>query len=272
MPDSQFKPDETSADYDHNMKAIKRVRDVYGGIDTLRAGGEAYLPMFKSEEKNQEKYNKRLGRTKNINIFGDIIESLTRKPFSDEVMVNKSSGELDDFFGNVNGFDDNLHQYAEDVFEDALLDGVCFILVDYLNGGGETIADEKANGARPLWVKYRAEDVLQVYSQSVNGQEQITEARLREINRDEDGKNIERIRILKHPVGGSPTFEVWKREKKNARNATSDEFTLEVEETALDVEMIPLVPVIVGKRDGKTWRIRPPLLMPPIFKSNSTRT
>ena len=57
----------------------------------------------------------------------------------------------------------------------------------------------------------------------------------------------------------SPTWELWRRREQNERGEDGSQWARESGPTTLPLDRIPMVPVILGKRDGMSWRIDPPL-------------
>ncbi len=248
----------------------RMVSSIMGGVRTMRAGGEAYLPKFEAE--GREAYNKRLSTARMTNIFADVIYNLAVRPFEQPVQLGENTTQqLKDFAEDVDGTGDDLTMFAARVFRHALEDGITWVLSDHTKsvdlGRPLTVAEEREMGSRPLWAEYRAADMLAVYSERVNGEERFTEARLRETSVDRDGfeeKTIERVRVLRHAEGSAPTWELWRKKESAAapagQNVVGEEWELEEGPHDYDgIDVIPLVPIVFGHRQGNGWLVDPPL-------------
>jgi hypothetical protein len=128
-------------------------------------------------------------------------------------------------------------------------------------------------GARPYWVHINPEKLIAVYSKFLNGTEVIFHARIDEPAIELDGyeeKEVKRIREFnREPIMGSDEKIVgfhpatWKLLKENReKDKTTGKETVSweiVEEGDISIGIIPLVPIILGERDGTSWRVKPPL-------------
>lgn len=235
---------------------------IRGGVDTMRAAGTRFLPQFARE--SDEAYESRVQNARMTNIFeADIVADLAQRPFTRNVMIGKDMNpQLAEFAADdVDRRGNDLHVFGGRIFKAAIRDGITWVLVDYPGGPSKdrTVAEEKALGLRPFWAHYRAADVIAVYSEFRKGQEVITEARLREERIERDGfaeKKIKQIRVLKHPMGGKPTWEMWEEDTKKNTVAPWARVT---EPQEMDIDSIPLIPIILGDREGASWRYTPPL-------------
>jgi hypothetical protein len=55
------------------------------GAEAIKLAGDAYLPKFAGEPKDD--YETRLGLAKFTNIYRDVLEGLASKPFEDEIQL-----------------------------------------------------------------------------------------------------------------------------------------------------------------------------------------
>ena len=241
---------------------LMMVKSIMGGITAMREGRETYLPKFESEEFLS--YDKRVDNACMTNVFADIVENISQKPFKEKTTLTEDSTEvLTEFAEDLDGRQTNLHSWAAMMFESALVDDMTWTLIDYTQGipEGASVAEERAMGARPIWVHYLSCDVLAVYSEVVAGKEQLTEVRLRETDLEHDGfaeKEVQYIRVFRHPPGqAQPTWELWK--EKVDGHAAADGWEIAVPPTTLNIDVIPMVPVIFGRRRSTSWIVKPPL-------------
>lgn len=259
-------PDTPSSDYEAMAPHWRKVETILGGADAMRESGEAFLARM--PEETTENYEFRRQTAKFTNVFGDVVANLAQRPFSKQLEIEDSAPPLiEDFVEDVDAAGNHMHVFAGETFFNAIGAGVDWILVDHTRGVGEgaTVADERAAGSRPYWVRYPASSVLAVYSAQVNGREEFVHVRLLEMHLERDGygeKTERRVRILnREPLEGGgygpATYEVWKEEERVARDEAR--WTLIEGPAPITIGIIPLVPVLAGRRIGKTWRVHPPM-------------
>lgn len=261
-------PDDLSGDIKAMMPYWHKATTMLAGTDAMRAAGQRYLPRFPNETESD--YAFRLKTAKFTNIFGDIVETLSAKPFAKEIKVDKVDGAIKGLIENVDAQGNHIHRFASNVFYSAIASGMDWILVDYTKtkGAAKTIADEKALGARPYWVHVPGPQVIAVYSANIQGIETLVHFRIKECSTERDGwteREIERVRVFNREVmvdetgqmvAQPATWEVWEEKKDET---TKKEVWLKIDEGQVTIGIIPLVPVITGRRDGLSWRVQPPL-------------
>jgi hypothetical protein len=259
-------PDTPSADHAAMSAYWEMIDAILGGVTTMRAGGEKYLPKFEVEADNE--YKARLKQAKFTNVFRDIVENLAQRPFSKEVHVEDGvSADLKAFADDVDARGNSLHVFAGEVFFAGIAKAVDWIMVDYTQGvpPNATIADEKRLGVRPFWRRYPAQSVLAAYSATVQGREEFVHVRLSEPVTIRDGfKEVvkNRVRVLDRPqiapgVYGPATYEVWEHTESTA--GVVAEWELIEGPAPLTIGIIPLVPFITGRRIGMSWNMHPPM-------------
>jgi len=226
------------------------LRDLLGGTRAMREAGEVRLPREPGE--SLEAYRIRLHRSVLFNGLGRAVQTLSGKPFarpatlSDDAdpRIRALSRDLD--FGGR-----DLTGFAHDVLRAALVDGLTHILVDYPTGGdtAETLADERARGARPYLVHVPAPDLV---GWRVGAGGRLDRLRIRETVVERDGpwgeRMVEQIRVLE-----PGRWALWRRaeaarDRPWRRHAGG--------ETSLDA--VPLVTVYAERTGYLT--ARPPLL------------
>lgn len=256
------KPNDTSGDYKAMALYWSKVTAIMGGTDAIRKQTK-YLPKFAAE--TEKDYEFRRENAKFTNVYRDIVENLAQRPFAKQVALEEGSPRLIEFSEDVDGAGNNLHVFAASAFFDGIAYASTWILVDYTPGvpAGATVADERAAGARPYWVSIPAESLLAVYTDMVDGQEQVVHARIAEPETVRDGfgeTTIERVRVFDRAVVdgsyGPPTWQVYEKEK-NAQGG-EDWVALQDPQT-LTIGVIPLVPFITGRRKGSGWCVYPPM-------------
>jgi hypothetical protein len=193
-------PYATSSDYDAMLPYWEMVETILDGADAMRKAGEKYLPRFPNE--TQENYDYRRKNAKFTNIFRDLVEGLASKPFAKQVdfVEGSASERVKDLGEDIDGAGNHVHVFAGDVFFNGIASAIDWILVDHTPvPQGATLADEKAMGARPYWVRIPAIRMLWVESAMIAGKEAFTYAVIYEPTKVREGfeeKTKKRVRIL----------------------------------------------------------------------------
>lgn len=301
----QPNPKTTSSDYRAMAPYWKMVGTILHGVDALRSvlqiGGTGavagpaipyaslsqlnayrrgragsmspYLPQFPSER--NDAYDMRRQNAPLANIYSDVSENLSSKPFSKTLELEESTADdLKKLAQNIDGQSNNLHVFSAEVFKAGIDKGIDWILVDFNKVSRPlTLADERAMGTRPYWVRIPCEQMLAVYSDFINGQEVITHARIYEPRIERDGFNeklVESVRIFnREPVVDEATGRVvnylgatWELHELQGNPDTklteTQNWTL-VDQGTITIGIIPLVAFKTGKREGSSWRVKPPL-------------
>ena len=254
-------PSTQSSDREAMTSYLEMVESITGGLEAMKEAGEKYLPRF--EHESLASHGRRIKTARMTNVFADILNSLSMMPFETPVQLTENTSEpLRDLAENIDEHGSSLSAFSAKLFHNALRDGVTWVLVDYTKEvpKGATIAEEKQAGARPFWAHYRAADVLAVYTERSAGMERVVEARLREVSVERDGfkeVEVERVRVLRHEEGSTPTWELWRKSEGGA--AGGNDWEIEEGPEAMDIDVIPLVPITFGQRRGNGWKIEPPL-------------
>jgi hypothetical protein len=268
MADKQ--PDSTSADYDAMSPYWDKVAAILGGTDAMRAAGEKYLPRFPQE--CEPDYEFRRKNAKFTNVFRDIVENLASRPFSQELGLRDENvpPQIAAFTEDVDRRGNHLHVFAQAWFFGGVANTIEWVMVDYTKDvpPGATLAQEKALGAGPYWVRIEARDVLAVYSDMVDGVETFVHVRLREDVSIRDGfgeKVLKRVRIMNRaPImdeadkvtGYGPA--TWTLvERRDDGNPQGQPKWKEIASGAFTIGIIPMVPFVTGRRLGNSWRFAP---------------
>jgi len=268
-------PDKRAGDMQAMESYWAKVDAVMGGIDQMRENCTKYLPKFPDEDASS--YDFRCTQSKMTNIFGDIVDDLSQRPFAEAVTLSDDSNpDLIEFSKDVDGKGSNLHNFSADTFSHAISHAIDWFLVDYSKNVplNATRAQEKASGARPHWVHYRGTDVLAAYTAMINGKEEFIHCRLRESRIERSGfqeKVIERIRILERAESiivdentgaetttyANPTFQVM--EKLWNEKTKVDEWVTVEGPYPITIGEIPLVPFYTGRRPAMSWEVTRPM-------------
>lgn len=223
------------------------------GITAMRLAGQTYLPKFPAEEKDAYEFRLK-STTMMTNIFADIIESLSSKPFEQAATLlgDDVPQELMDFIDNVDGAGNNLTVFGSGVFYDSVKSGIDWIFVDFppADPTVRNLADAKARGARPYWTKVLGRNVREVKSEYINGKMVLTYIRI-----FEPGKP-DHVRVIERQPDGKITWALYvKTDTFNDEKQTA--FVVE-SAGAMTIDEIPMVPFMTGRKDTG-FKFDPPL-------------
>jgi len=245
-----------SKDHAAMAKYWSLVGTLISGTDAVIAAGETFLPRLPNEGKKD--YEFRLGVAKFTNIYRDIVENLASKPFVTPVTVPNAPGPIEEFIKDVDGSGRNLTTYAADMFFNGISDAIDWLFVDFPNvdpNEVRTIADEKKAGVRPFWSRILAANMLEVRSAVHSGKEVLTYARIYE----PDVAGDDYVRIMERDAAGA-RWTLWKAKPTNGRAGanTPREFE-QVGAGVFSIGVLPLVPFVTGRRNGRKWVFHPPM-------------
>ncbi len=267
-----------SSDYLAMVDYWNQIAAIMGGVKTMRAGGQDYLPKFESE--SDESYKQRLKVARFTNIFRTIVEDLAARPFSKEVTF-KASPAMEKMIENIDGQYTHGSKFLHKWFQDAIANGMSCVFVDYtrtdpntIDASGiprrKTLHEERASGARPYAILVPAIDAIAIYSAMVNGVEEFVHVRFREFSKRVDGFNevmVEQIRVLtRDPIMSDeglllgfdhPRFELWEAVAPSTvtSRAKAQEFK-KIDEGPISIERIPFEVLIIGDRQTG-WVVNP---------------
>ncbi|CAN0653115.1 DUF4055 domain-containing protein [Nitratireductor aquimarinus] len=264
-------PNNTSSDYDAMLPYWTMIDDIMGGAKTMRAAKEHYLPRFEKEDR--EEYEARVRTAPWTPLYSDAFRNLASKPFNKELALDENAhDDLKTLSENIDAAGNHIHVFARKVFEAGINNAIDWIWIGHTDvPEGASVATRKALKARPYWTRIPAKRMLAVYEDVVEGEVLIVHARFDESIKRRVGfgeETIERVRVLDRErietvengvtkVGyGQPTYQLWERkEVKGRRSAT----WAVIEEGRISIDVIPLVPFVVGDREVGSFEIRPPL-------------
>lgn len=256
-------PAETSGDFKKMSAYYDMIDAILGGSKTMREGKTDYLPKFVDEP--ARRYEERLGRAQFTNIFRDIVENLSQRPFASPVQLGENAPrEFEEMAENVDGRGTDLTQFANEMMFSGLAYSQAWVLVDFSGNVDENASRAEAGNLRPYWSLYDAPSVIAVYSDVIDGREQVIHARLKEARKERDGfreETIEQIRVLDREkldggAYGPPTWSLWEKRKDEVTKRI--DWVEVVPPTPYPIDEIPLVPFITGRRLGG-WCVNPPL-------------
>lgn len=233
-----------------------QVTAILGGIKTMKATREVFLPKHPFEQ--AETYEYRLQIAKMTNVFADITEDLSSRPFQKETKLGDDApSEITDYCKDVDGSGSDLTSFARSMFHSGVNYALDWIFVDYPvvparpeGTAARTRQDDIEQGVRPYWSHVLAQNVLEVRSKIINGRETLVYMRICEPAHD--GVAL-RIRVM-NGDGVAANWSLWEKLKNPQGGA--DKWT-QIDAGIFTIGVIPLTPFITGKRRGKTWQFDP---------------
>lgn len=197
-------PDISTPNLDYgNMVEAWDINDaLMGGTLYMRQLGEAYLPRWPKE--NKEDYKKRLAVATLLPAYEETINQNVGRVFAEPIQLGENVPDaLREFSKNVDLESSRLDVWAQAFFSLAMQYGLSHALVDYPRVDAEQVktkADEKAAGARPYVTMLNPRQVIGWKSKMVGGKVQLTALRIKEVvveDGDDFGQTkVEQIRYL----------------------------------------------------------------------------
>lgn len=212
----------THLDYDANLNAWLRARDVFAGEDTVKAAGERYLPKLDSQ--TPDEYVAYKARASFFNATARTVDGFVGLIFRREPTVKLPervsgvAGALRVFAEDVDLLGTSLYTFSKNIVGEVLTVGRAGTLVDW-EGEGEQ---------RGYVVRYAAEQILNWRVSRVNGRNLVTLVVLQEVladggKDDFDIKEVEQLRVLRLATVPSATakgkteqryiVEIWRKQQ-----------------------------------------------------------
>ena len=236
-----------------------KVSALLKGYDAVKNSGELFLARFPNEQ--DDDYDLRLTKTKLTNVFRDVIEGLASKPFQNEVAIVKGDDAdnteipqyILDFVEDVDGAGNNLTMFSALTFFNGIGYGIDWILVDYptvVNAEGISVSEAKKKNIKPYWVHILGKNVLEIHTRMEGSKEKLTYFRYKEPSYP---GQPERVRIYSLNEDGKVHWGLFEEPEKK------DDDWIMIAEGIMTIDEIPLVPFVVGRRNGSTWELFPPM-------------
>lgn len=239
----------------------KQVGDIVEGYKAIKKARDEYLPKFSGE--TDDDYENRIKTTKFTNIYRDVLEGLSCKPFEEPVQLVPSDdgGEVNEtileFCKDVDGQGNTLSTFSAVTFFNGINNAMDWIFVDFPDVPKEsikTLKDFKDAKLKPYWTHVLAKNVLEANMVSDGGEKVLKYVRIYEAATEEDEEAVREF--FRDDETGEVTWKLH-RANPNAKEQ-KDAFILEREGT-LTLKRIPLVPFITGRKDGEGFKLFPPM-------------
>ena len=141
------------------VQASAKGRALMSGTAGMRKEGQAYLPKFKAEASDD--YQARLHSSWLFNALRKTIKDMTGRVFDNSVEITEAPQQIIDMAEDIDMQGRDLSVFAAEVFKDAFVPGVSYIMVEAPRRDADTTRAQAAvQGLRPYLVHLRVEDVL----------------------------------------------------------------------------------------------------------------
>jgi hypothetical protein len=242
--------------------------DLVAGYKALKAAGQKYLTKFRHED--QADYNERLEFTKFTNVYRDIIESLSSKPFEEQISLVEGEGEnkktipqqITDFVQNVDGASNSMTVFSALTMFNAINSAIDWIYVDYPKVDTEVVRTQQDlidRGIRPFWTHVLGRNVLEAKSEVIDGAETLIKMRILEPGMPNHVRVFERIMTTEPPFAKPVAKVVWALFRELPADSGPRRY-VKVDEGTITIGVIPLVPVITGRRNGRSFKVDPAMV------------
>lgn len=224
MPDVTF----TRPEYNAALSRWRLVRDVCKGSETIKAGGEVYLPKpnpTDTSDENTKRFEQYLTRAVFFNATGRTKNGLVGAVFGTWPTL-KVPALLDYVAQDVDGQGVSVYQQSQGVIGHILETGRHGLLVDYpATEGDVSVADQQAGRIRATIAGYTAESIINWRTRRIGGQHLLSLVVLKESYEEEsaDGFGIEtkqQYRVLRLNDEGNYEIEIH-RQKDGGWEITS---------------------------------------------------
>lgn len=223
-------PSQPTADYRAMAEQWALPKALMGGTAAMRAAGPRFLPRHQAE--NTQVYAARAGQAVLRNYFRRNVQKITGRLFSHAVVA---SADLPPLLGqhlqNIDLSGRGLNSFAKSWFEDALVSGISYVMVDYPTRSGS--GNKTSGKERPYAVHIRSEDLIAAERDPNSLSPRLGQIRLREQVKEVSGfdeRVVEQIRVIRP--------DHWLIYRKNAKGNWA--LAGEGENTLGEIPIVPL--------------------------------
>ena len=250
----QTKVDEQSAEVAEMAAEWPMLEALMGGTRKMREAGDKLLPRWPGED--QDSWTKRKETATLFPAFRRTDSVMSGKPFAKEATLSDDAPpEIQAWAEDIDREGVSLHAFAAEMLSEALAYGLCGILVESpkpteTGRPVATVAEQKAAGIRPYFVRVKHRQLLGWRCETVDGARKLTQLRISECRCAPDGDfgsmDIPRVRVLE--PGSWRVFEKL--------GTTGEEKWVVVESGVTTLDYIPFVP-LYGQRTGLMCGVSP---------------
>lgn len=224
-------------------------RTLMGGTEAMRKAKKVYLPQEPAEPETG--YENRIQRTFLFNGYRKTVKDMSGKVFAKPVQLGDDVPEkLKGYAENIDLTGQGLNNFAYQVFEGGMIDGISYILVEMPAAQeGATRADDIASGRRPYLVQIPASNLLGWKSAVIGGEHVLTQVRIMERVAEDDPEDefqqieVQQVRVFDRTDAGV-MFRVYREQEKEGKKEW-----VEVQSGMTSLKDITLVPFYANRTD-----------------------
>lgn len=161
-------------DYERMREVWRRCRDAVEGEDAIKSGGERYLPRPSGHSKDE--YLAYVNRAYWYNATERTLDGLHGLVFRKPPVVD-GPGAIETYLDAIDVLGNSFQTFAQMVVKELFIVGRVGVLVDFPRveaGEVNSRAEYEARGLRPYAVMYRAENITNWRTTTVNGKRQLS--------------------------------------------------------------------------------------------------
>ena len=187
------------------------------GTTEMRERAKEFLPQHPNE--SDEQYQIRSKQAVLRNFYKRTVITFTGKVFTAQPVV-KVDKKIEPYLEDVDLTGRHLNVFCREVFQEAVVKGLSFVLVDYPTAPeNATLADEKNLNLRPYLIHIKPEQILGWKSDLIGGVQLLTQLRIHEIVHEDcselyefSERIVQRVRVWDRLLDGTVQQTVYEQD------------------------------------------------------------
>lgn len=173
-------PSRTSLSYDKMASKWDLPKTLMGGTSAMQQAGYRYLPKHPAE--TARVYQERAKRVVLRNYFRRTVQKLVGRVLSKPIVPSETvAPNIVSYLKNIDLMGQGLNTFAQTWFQDALISGISYVLVDFPVLKGEaSLARQSQKSQRPYAVHIPAENLIAAQWETIEGNHRLSQIRVRE--------------------------------------------------------------------------------------------
>ncbi len=247
-PPKDGNPGELSSAATTMKSRVDMLRAVYGGTETMRNQSQTFLPQYDKE--SDARYNARLTSTFALNKMREAVDAASAKPFRTLMKLSNTDPDLDLWTKDIDMQGNHIHIFSHMLFNNAMLDGYCGVLVDHpTTTNFANLAEQKASGARPFFKMVKVTDIAAAYDEYDGADYKTLHLRVKSSRVERDGfkeVRINQIRVIEiEPGTEDGVVQLW--EQKASGGGGAWEF---MGEEPISMAEVPFATLYAGEKEA----------------------
>lgn len=247
-PPKDGNPGELSAAATAMQSRVSMLRAVYGGTETMRAQNQTFLPQY--EKESQARYDARLASTFALNKMREAVDAASAKPFRTLMKLSDTDPDLDLWVKDIDMQGNHIHIFSHMLFNNAMLDGFCSVLVDHpTTTNFANLGEQKAAGVRPFFKMVKTSDIAAAYDEYDGSDFKTLHLRVRSSRVERDGFKevlINQMRVIEiEPGTENGVVQLWEQKASGGGGAWSF-----VQEEPIQMAEVPFATLYAGEKEA----------------------